>query len=134
MFKIFKFCFHIYFSAIWHYIPWYFDVHWVRGNSWISWVQPLWPKWWPWPLTQGHEKKIRLLPGIRSIFPPKIKSIRPLVSEEFADRQTHGHTDRQTSYQCYNIDYTHSYWVFFLFISLHISYSNSDMFISIPNN
>ena len=39
-----------------------------------------------------------------SIFPHKIKSIRPTVSEEFGDRQTNKQTDIQRSYHDYNID------------------------------
>ena len=41
---------------------------------------------------------------MRLIFSPKIKSIRPMVSEKFGNKQTYRHTDRHTSCQYYKID------------------------------
>ena len=37
-------------------------------------------------------------------FSPKMKVIRPTVSEEFADKHTDTQTNKQTGYQYYNID------------------------------
>ena len=45
-------------------------------------------------------KKICTIPGVCLTFVPKMKLIRPLVSEEFCDR----HTDTQRTYGYYSID------------------------------
>ena len=55
--------------------------------------------WWPWHWRYGHQK-ICTIPGVCLTFGPKMKLIRPLVSEEYVKRDI----DRQTGSRYDNID------------------------------
>ena len=47
-------------------------------------------------LNISYSLLIRLLPGMISIFPHEMKSIRPTVSEEFGNIQTNKQTDEKS--------------------------------------
>ena len=49
-------------------------------------------------------KIVYIKSGYKLTFSPKMKLIRTRVSEEYADKQTNRHTNKQTGYQYYNID------------------------------